>query len=58
MSNNNYLYNQLVEINKQYESTSFVDIDIIDLFNIRSIDISNAKKLVLILNLSNTAYLI
>lgn len=46
MANNNYLYNQLVEINKKYESTSFVDIDIVDLFNIRLIEISNAKKLI------------
>ena len=46
MANNNYLYDQLIEINKKYESTSFVDIDIIDLFNIRTIDINNAKKLI------------
>ena len=46
MANNNYLYNQLVEINKKYESTSFVDIDIIDLFNIKSIEILNAKKII------------
>jgi len=46
MSNTNYLYKQLTELNKKYESTSFVDIDIIDLFDIKAIDINSAKKII------------
>ena len=46
MSKIDYLYTQLIEINNKYESTSFVDIDFIQLFHIRSIDISNIKKII------------
>ena len=46
MSKIDYLYNQLIEINNKYESTSFVDIDFIKLFNIRSIDTNNIKKII------------
>jgi hypothetical protein len=44
MSNTDYLYKQLIEINKKYESTTFIDIDFIELFSIRSINIDEAKK--------------
>jgi hypothetical protein len=46
MSKIDYLYTQLIEINNRYESTSFVDIDFIKLFHIRSIDITNIKKMI------------
>jgi hypothetical protein len=46
MSNTDYLYKQLIKINNKYESTSFVDIDFIDLFSIRTIDKSNIKKMI------------
>jgi hypothetical protein len=34
LSNNNYLCRQLLDINKKYESSTFIDIDFIDLFNL------------------------
>ena len=46
MANTNYLYKNLIDINKKYDSTSFVDIDFIELFNIKSIDTSNIKKII------------
>ena len=46
MSNTDYLYNELLEINKKYESTTFVDIDFIELFCLKSINISNLKKII------------
>ena len=44
MSNTDYLYKELTEINNKYESTTFVDIDFINLFEIKSININNIKK--------------
>lgn len=44
MSNIDNLYKQLIEINKKYESTTFIDIDFIELFGIRLINIDEAKK--------------
>ena len=42
LTNTSYLCNKLIEINKKYESNSFIDIDFINLFGLRS----NTKKTV------------
>jgi len=36
LTNTSYLYRQLIEINKKYESNTFVDIDFIELFGLNS----------------------
>jgi hypothetical protein len=36
LTNTSYLCNKLIEINKKYESNSFIDIDFINLFGLRS----------------------
>lgn len=50
LTDTSYLCSKLIEINKKYESTSFIDIDFIDLFSLRTMtaktmaDIKNIKK--------------
>jgi hypothetical protein len=43
--NTNYLYKKLTEINKKYESNSFVDIDFIELFGLISKSLNTIDKL-------------
>ena len=48
ISGNDYLISKLTEINKKYETNSFIDIDFVELFNLQilreTIDIEIIKK--------------
>jgi hypothetical protein len=42
--NQSYLCQQLIEINKKYESCTFVDIDFIDLFGLNKKNLDNSNS--------------